>query len=79
MGIDVCPAYRAWRKGAVEKAAGLTTQRSWRARGDGVTQDPGPGGNEPAVCAAGRTQTGARRVTATVGALAADRRCAWWY
>lgn len=27
VGIDVCPAYHAWRKGAVEKAAGVITQR----------------------------------------------------
>jgi hypothetical protein len=44
VGIDVCPAYHAWRKGAVEKAAGVITQRWWRTLGDDVTQDQAQAG-----------------------------------
>jgi transposase len=38
VGIDVCPAYHAWRKGAVEKAAAVITGRWWRTLGDDLTQ-----------------------------------------
>ena len=70
VGIDVCPAYHAWRKGAVEKAAGVITQRWWRTLADELTQDQ-------AQCALDRLCVrldGRKRVrdgiTTTVGALA---------
>ena len=70
MGIDVCPAYHAWRKGAVEKAAGVIAQRWWRTLGDEVTADQAQTGLDR-VCARldGRTR---RRggIATTVGALA---------
>src|ERR1700759_3193960 len=44
VGIDVCPAYHAWRKGAVEKAAGVITQRWSRTLGDEVTADQAQAG-----------------------------------
>jgi transposase len=70
VGIDVCPAYHAWRKGAVEKAAGVIAQRWWRTLGDEVTQDEAQAGLDR-VCVRldGRTR---RRggIATTVGALA---------
>jgi transposase len=38
VGIAICPAKRAWRKGAVEKSAHVAAQRWWRTLGDEVTQ-----------------------------------------
>ncbi len=38
VGIDLCPSYHAWRKGAAEKAVGVITGRWWRTLGDDVTQ-----------------------------------------
>lgn len=38
VGIDLCPAYHAWRKGAVEKAVQVITQRWWRTVGDELSQ-----------------------------------------
>jgi transposase len=38
VGIDLCPAYHAWRKGAVEKAVQVITQRWWRTVSDELTQ-----------------------------------------
>jgi len=70
VGIDVCPAYHAWRKGAVEKAAGVITQRWWRTLGDEVTQDQAQAGLDR-LCV---RLDGRRRlrggITTTVGALA---------
>jgi len=37
VGIDICPAKRAWRKGAVEKSAHVAAQRWWRTLGDEVS------------------------------------------
>ena len=37
VGIDVCPARHAWRKGAVEKSAHVITQRWWRTLGEEVS------------------------------------------
>ena len=37
VGISICPAYHAWRKGAVEKSAHTIAQRWWRTVGDDVT------------------------------------------
>ncbi len=37
VGIDLCPAYHAWRKGAVEKAVAVITGRWWRTLGDDLT------------------------------------------
>jgi transposase len=37
VGIDICPAKRAWRKGAVEKSAHVAGQRWWRTVGDQAT------------------------------------------
>jgi transposase len=70
VGIDVCPAYHAWRKGAVEKAAGVITQRWWRTVGDEVTADQAQAGLDR-LCV---RLDGRRRVrdgiATTVGALA---------
>jgi transposase len=70
VGIDVCPPYHPWRKGAVEKAAGVITQRWWRTLGDEVTQGQAQAGLDR-VCA----RLDARKrvcdgITTTVGALA---------
>jgi hypothetical protein len=37
VGIAICPANHAWRKGAVEKSAHTIAQRWWRTLGDDVT------------------------------------------
>jgi transposase len=37
VGISICPAYHAWRKGAVEKSAHTIAQRWWRTLPDDVT------------------------------------------
>jgi transposase len=37
VGISICPANRAWRKGTVEKSAHTIAQRWWRTLGDQVT------------------------------------------
>jgi transposase len=37
VGITICPANHAWRKGAVEKSAHTIAQRWWRTLGDEVT------------------------------------------
>ena len=37
VGISICPAYHAWRKGAVEKSAHTIAQRWWRTLADDVT------------------------------------------
>jgi transposase len=34
VGIDLCPAYHAWRKGSVEKGAQVIAQRWWRTLSD---------------------------------------------
>ena len=70
VGIDVCPAYHAWRKGAVEKAAGVIAQRWWRTLGDEVTQNQAQAGLDR-VCV--RLDGRKRRrdgIATTVGALA---------
>ena len=70
VGIDVCPAYHAWRKGGVEKAAGVIAQRWWRTLGDEVTQDQAQAGLDR-LCV---RLDGRKRIhdgsTTTVGALA---------
>lgn len=37
VGISICPANHAWRKGAVEKSAHTIAQRWWRTLGEEVT------------------------------------------
>jgi transposase len=37
VGVDLCPAYHAWRKGAVEKSAHVIAQRWWRTLADDAT------------------------------------------
>jgi transposase len=37
VGISICPARHAWRKGVVEKSAHTIAQRWWRTVGDDVT------------------------------------------
>jgi hypothetical protein len=34
VGVDLCPAYHAWRKGSVEKGAQVIAQRWWRTLSD---------------------------------------------
>jgi transposase len=38
VGVDLCPAGHAWRKGAVEKAVDVITQRWWRTLSDQASQ-----------------------------------------
>jgi transposase len=38
VGVDICPPGHSWRKGAVEKAIHVITQRWWRTVGDDVSQ-----------------------------------------
>jgi transposase len=70
VGISICPAYRAWRKGAVEKSAHTIAQRWWRTLGDQVTQAQAQAKLDH-LCARldgrNRTRDGQRT---TVGALA---------
>ena len=70
MGIDVCPAYHAWRKGAVEKAAGVITQRWWRTLGDDVTQDQAQAGLDRLCVRLDGRQRRRDGIPTTVGALA---------
>ena len=37
VGVDLCPPGHSWRKGAVEKAIHVITQRWWRTLGDDAT------------------------------------------
>jgi len=70
VGIDVCPAYHAWRKGAVEKAAGVITQRWWRTLGDDVTQDQAQAGLDRLCVRLDGRQRRRDGIATTVGALA---------
>lgn len=70
VGIDVCPAYRAWRKGAVEKSAHVIAQRWWRTVGHDVSVTAAQASLDR-LCA--RLDARVRRrdgVRTTVGALA---------
>jgi transposase len=70
VGIAICPANHAWRKGAVEKSAHTIAQRWWRTLGDDVTV-AGAQASLDRICikfdARKRTRDGAR---ITVGELA---------
>jgi hypothetical protein len=70
VGIAICPANHAWRKGAVEKSAHTIAQRWWRTLGDDVTV-AGAQASLDRICikfdAPKRTRDGAR---ITVGELA---------
>src|SRR4029077_20353926 len=70
VGIDVCPAYHAWRKGAVEKAAGVITQRWWRTLVDKVTADPAQAGLDRVCVRLDGRKRRRGEITTTVGALA---------
>jgi transposase len=70
VGIDICPAKRAWRKGAVEKSAQVIAQRWWRTLSEDLTLAQAQASLDR-LCA----QLDARKrrrdgVTTTVGALA---------
>lgn len=70
VGVDICPARRAWRKGAVEKSAHVAAQRWWRTLPDDVTPTQAQASLDR-LCAKldarVRTRDGVRT---TVGALA---------
>jgi hypothetical protein len=71
VGVDVCPAYHAWRKGAVEKAAAVIAQRWWRTLSDELTADQAQAGlDRLCVRLDGRKRRRNGDAT-TVGALAA--------
>ena len=70
VGIDVCPAYHAWRKGAVEKAAGVITQRWSRTLGDEVTADQAQAGLDRLCVRLDGRKRRREGITTTVGALA---------
>jgi hypothetical protein len=70
VGIDVCPAYHAWRKGAVEKAAGVITQRWSRTLGDEVTADQAQAGLDRLCVRLDGPKRRREGITTTVGALA---------
>lgn len=70
VGIDVCPAYHAWRKGAVEKAAAVITQRWWRTLGDEVTADQAQAGLDRVCVRLDGRKRLRGEITTTVGALA---------
>jgi hypothetical protein len=68
--IDVCPAYHAWHKGAVEKAAGVITGHWWRTLGDAVSHTEAQAGlNRVCVRLDGRKRVRGG-ISTTVGALA---------
>jgi hypothetical protein len=70
VGIDVCPAYHAWRKGAVEKAAGVITQRWSRTLGDEVTADQAQAGLDRLCVRLDGRKRRRDGITTPVGALA---------
>ena len=70
VGIDVCPAYHAWRKGAVEKAAGVIAQRWWRTLSDEVTQDQAQSALDRLCVRLDGRKRIHDGITTTVGALA---------
>jgi hypothetical protein len=65
----VCPAYHAWRKGAVEKAAAVITQRWWRTLGDEVSQDQAQGALDRLCVRLDGRKRVRDGITTTVGAL----------
>ncbi len=70
VGIDVCPAYHAWRKGGVEKAAGVIAQRWWRTLSDEVTQDQAQAALDRLCVRLDGRKRVHDGITTTVGALA---------
>src|ERR1700739_1036367 len=70
VGIDLCPAYHPWRKGGVEKAAGVIAQRWWRTLGDEVTQDQAQGALDRLCVRLDNRKRVHDGITTTVGALA---------
>ena len=70
VGIDLCPAYHPWRKGGVEKAAGVIAQRWWRTLGDGVTQDQAQAALDRLCVRLDNRKRVHDGITTTVGALA---------
>jgi hypothetical protein len=70
VSIDVCPAYHAWRKGAVEKAAAVITQRWWRTVGDEATQDQAQAGLDRLCVRLDGRKRVRDGIATTVGALA---------
>ena len=70
VGIDLCPAYHPWRKGAVEKAAGVIAQRWWRTLGDEVTQDQAQAALDRLCVRLDARKRVRDGITTTVGALA---------
>ena len=71
VGIDICPARHAWRKGAVEKSAHTIAQRWWRTLADDTTLAQAQAGLDR-VCLRldGRRRADADGAKTTVGALA---------
>jgi len=67
VGIDVCPAYHAWRKGAV-KGCRVITQR-WCAPWATTSPRPGPGGLDR-LCVRLTDANARDGIATTVGALA---------
>ena len=70
VGIDLCPAYHPWRKGGVEKAAGVIAQRWWRTLGDEVTQDQAQAALDRLCVRLDNRKRVHDGITTTVGALA---------
>ncbi|WP_063758713.1 Mu transposase domain-containing protein [Kibdelosporangium aridum] len=70
VGIDLCPAYHAWRKGAVEKAVQVITQRWWRTVRDELTQAQAQAGLDRLCVRLDARKRMTDGVRTTVGALA---------
>lgn len=70
VGIDLCPAYHPWRKGGVEKAAGVIAQRWWRTLDDEVTQDQAQTALDRLCVRLDGRKRVCDGITTTVGALA---------
>jgi hypothetical protein len=70
VGIDVCPAYRAWRKGGWKRAAGVITQRWSRTLGDEVTADQAQAGLDRLCVRLDGRKRRRDGITTPVGALA---------
>jgi transposase len=70
VGIDICPAKRAWRKGGVEKSAHVIAQRWWRTLAEDLTPPQAQASLDQLCARLDRRQRVRQGVRTTVGALA---------
>jgi hypothetical protein len=70
VGIDLCPAYHAWRKGSVEKGAQVIAQRWWRTLSDERTHAHAQASLDRLCLRLDRRKRKRDGASTTVGALA---------